>query len=318
MVRFLLVLACCITTVCTAQPDYPAKPIRIINPYSPGGGSDVVTRSLGEALRERIKQPIVVESRAGASGMIGANACKNSPPDGYTFCILLSDILVINPYIYKNISYTNADFLPITSLVNIDALVLARQKLSANNLTELVAEAKKPGSKLTWGTHGIGSSSHLLMEKMNQSQKIDLTNVPYQGSTPANVAVLADQVDVTMTAYGLVAQHIAKGSMKPLGVLGKSRVALLPGVPTLSEQGIDFKGQLWYGLFAPKGTPEAIVQLINREINVILQDPNFVAKSLAPLGFSPSGSTPAELADRVRVDSLEWGGLAKSLNLNLD
>lgn len=302
-----------------AQEVYPSRPIRIINPFPAGGAADVIVRNIGEALGPRLKQPVFVENRTGAAGMIGAQACKSAAPDGYTFCILLSDILVIYPHIYKNISYDAVkDFAPVVSLANVDTIIAAGGSVPAKDLKELAAWAKASRRTLTWSSYGNGSSSHLLLEQVAKSLGVPITNVPYQGGAPANAALLAGHVDLTLSAYGNLAQQVAVGAVKPMATLNRKRLAALPDTPTLGEQGVEFKAQLWQALFAPKGTPPAAIQTINAAVNEILRDPAFVARSMAPGGYSVTGGTPAELDEIVRQDGSEWGALAKSLNLRLD
>lgn len=318
--KTLLALAFCLaSTAAIAQEAWPSRPIRIINPYPAGGASDVIARSIGEVLAQRLKQPVIVENRTGAAGQIGANACRSAPPDGYTFCILLSDILVIHPYVYKSLQYdVNRDFVPVVSLAAVDVVILAGGKSPAKDLKEFAAASRSEKKPLTWSTFGTGSSAHLLLEQISRSLGVEITNVPYQGGAPANAALLGGQVDMTLSGYGIVAQHVTAGSLKPLAVLGSKRIAALPSTPTLSEQGVDFKAQLWQALLAPRGTPAMVVNTMNAQINEILRDPAFVAKHFTPGGYTVTGGTPDDLSETVRQDSAEWGALAKTLNIKLD
>lgn len=302
-----------------AQEAYPSKPIKFIVPYSPGGASDVIARAVGEQLTQRFKQPVIVESRTGAAGQIGANACRQAPPDGYTFCILLTDILAIHPYTFKKLPYdVSKDFASVISLVNVDAVVIASGKSPAKDLRELAALEKKAKGRLIFGSFGTGSSAHLLLERMSRVFSVEITHVPYQGGIPANMAVMGGLVDMSLSGYGIIAQHIAAGTVKPVAVLGKMRIALLPNTPTLSEQGIDSKAELWQALFAPKGTPASVINTINAAINEILRDPAFVARHLTPGGYTVTGGSPADLDETIRQDSAEWSAIAKALNLSLE
>lgn len=302
-----------------AQSDFPSKPIRILNPYPPGGASDVIARSIGERLTQKLKQPVIVDSRTGASGMIGAAACKAAPPDGYNYCILFSDILVVNPYIYKKVAYNvDRDFVPVVDLVNIDSMVTVRSSLGINSLQELVEYARKNPGKLTWASVGQASSPHLIMEKVAQTANVQINHIPYQGAGPGTMAMLGGQIDASMTGYGNVAPYVQQGTIKPLAVLGNTRLPLLPNVPTLREEGVGFTGQLWQALFAPAGTPAQAIEVMNKTINEVLADPAYVKQHLAPLGFSVSGGSPGDLRDRVRREQGQWGDLAKALNLSLE
>lgn len=302
-----------------AQDAYPSRPIRIINPFPAGGAADVIARSIGEQLATRLKQPVVVDNRTGAGGRIGAQACKAAPPDGYTFCLLLSDILVIHPHIYKSIPYDVArDFTPVVPVVNVNTFVVVGGASPANDLKDLAAAARAGRKTLTWSTFGTGSSSHLLLEQVSRSLGMEITNVPYQGGAPANAALLAGQVDMTLTDYGTVSQHMATGALKPVATFSKRRLPFLPNTPTLTEQGVDFKAQIWQALFAPAGTPPSAIGMVNAAVNEILRDPAFVARVMTPAGYTVTGGTPADLAESVRQDSAEWGALARALNVRLD
>lgn len=302
-----------------AQPDYPQKPLRIIVPYPVGGAADVISRHIGQVLTRRTNQPVIIENRGGASGMIGATACKRAPADGYTFCMLFSDILAINPFIFKNIAYdAEKDFAPVVHVVNVDGVIVAPTAMPANNLRELIAYAKANPGKINWASIGVGSSPHLVLEKINKSAGVDMKHVPYQGGGPVTTALMANEVDVTMSGYGLVAPHIKGGKMKAFAALGAKRSPLIPDIPTLAEQGVDFTGTLWLGLFAPAGTSATQVNVINKLVNETLTDQTFVQQNLSPGGYAPTGGSPQALSERVRKDQQEWGSLAKGLNLALE
>ena len=313
----LVMAACCLTA--HAQADFSHKPIRFIVPYPAGGAADAISRALGSVLTKRLNQTIVVDNKGGASGMIGATACKTAPADGYNYCMLFSDIVAINPFVFKRIAYdSQKDFVPVIHVVNVDGVVVVPTSLPANNLKELAAYAKANPGKLNWASIGVASSPHLVLEKFNKTMGTDIKHIPYQGGGPVTAALLANQVDATMSGYGLLAPHIKAGTMKALGALGAQRSPLIPTIPTLAEQGVDFTGQIWLALFAPTGTPNAQIDLLNKHINEILADPAFVAQNLTPGGYAPTGGTPKALADRVRSDQQQWGDLARSLNLALD
>lgn len=302
-----------------AQADYPSKPVRVIVPYPVGGAADTIARHVGQVLTRRTGQPVIIENRSGASGMIGATACKLAPADGYTFCMLFSDIVAINPFIFSKIAYdVDKDFAPVVHVVNVDGVIVAPAAFPPNTLKEFIEYSKANPGAVNWASIGVGSSPHLLLEKINKSAGTDVKHVPYQGGGPVTVALLANQVHVTMSGYGLVAPHIKSGKMKTFGALGTKRSSLIPDIPTLVEQGVDFTGELWLGLFAPAGTSPAQIDVINRHVNAIIADPGFVQQNLSPGGYAPTGGPPQALTERVRRDRQEWGGLAKALNLSLD
>lgn len=321
--KLLNIIVICAAAVCLnpsadAQNNYPTKPIKIINPYAPGGSSDQLARVIAEKLSGSLHQPVIVENRTGASGMIGATACKQAAADGYTICILFSDILAINPYIYKNISYASKDFVSIVGLATVDTLVVTRPSLGVTSIKGLESAAKNSASPLSFSTAGVGSSPHLIGERIAKSFKVDFNEVPYQGTAPAVIALLGGQVDATMTTYSVASQHIASGKLVPIAVLGDRRLPSLPSIATLTEQGIVFDGRVWQGFFAPAGTPKKVVNQLNEAVNKILKDPEFVQLQLRANGFTAMGGSPEDLDRRVTIDGEIWGNLAKSLNLKLD
>ncbi len=309
-------LAACFSVF--AQSPWPSRTIRIINPYPPGGSSDQLVRPIAEKLAAALRQPVIVENKAGASGMIGATACKQAPADGYTLCILFSDILAINPYIYKTISYASKDFVPIVGLAKVDALVVTRPSLGITSMKTLEQAARARPGQLSFSSAGVGSSPHLIGEQISKSFRVEFNHVPFQGTAPAVVALLGGQVDATMTTYSVASQHITGGKLIPLAVLGDKRLAALPNVPTLTEEGVPFEGQVWQGLFAPAGTSERVITLLNNAVNTVLSDPEFIRAQLTANGFTAMGGPPQELQRRVNIDGAVWGGLAKNLNLKLE
>lgn len=299
--------------------DFPTRPIRIIVPYAPGGATDVIARSLGEALSRRIGKSVVVENRAGAGGIIGVNVCRSASPDGYTYCMLLADSIVIQPNFYKKLPYDPlTDLAPVIPVVNVGAVVATTNRYHAKTLKDLADEIKKSGGPANFGSHGPGTSAHLALELISRSMSVPITHVPYQGGGHVIAAMLGKQVDMTTTAYGILAQHIAKGTFNPIAVVGRGRLALLPNTPTLKEQGMEFEAEVWQGLFAPKNTPKDAIEFMNTEVNKVLRDTAFIEGSLAPQGFLPLGGSPSEFALTIKRDAAAWGGLAKPLNLVLD
>lgn len=317
--KMLLPLLLALTTITAfAQADFSAKPLRIISPYPPGGAADALARQIAAPLGKRLNQSVVVENKPGAGGSIGATACKSSPPDGYTYCMFLTDIVALNPYTFKRLAYdADRDFAPVASVASLE-LVIVGPAAGPGTLKEALAYAKANPGKLNWGSFGIGTSAHLLLEKIKKSAGVDIQHIPYQGGGPAVNAVLSGEVQLTMLAAAQAQPHIQSGKMKPLAALGGRRLATFPEVPTLAEQGIDFNSTLWLGLFAPVGVSAAHVAVVNRTVNEILSDPSFVQQVLVPAGYLPIPGTPQAFTERVKRDQLEWGSIARGLNLALE
>jgi tripartite-type tricarboxylate transporter receptor subunit TctC len=301
-----------------AADNFPSRPIKMIVVYPAGGGADILARALSDAVQKSTGQPLVVENRPGANGMIGTSACKNSAPDGYTYCMVLSDVLTINPFIYKQVPYNaEKDLLPVSSIANVVGVFTTHKDVPVSNLKELAAYSHAQKGKTNWGTWGVGSSAHLVMTYINKSMGADLVHVPYQGVPQIITALLSKEIDSTMILYGPMAPYIESGRLKPLAVLSDKRLPQLPNVPTAVEQGMNFPSTLWYGVFAPAGVPQATVDRMNAILNKAITDPA-VAKTFETQGFIGLGESPSVFAQRIARDRNVWGPLAKSLNLSLD
>lgn len=307
------------TTVPSHGSDaYPSKPIRMIVVYPPGGGADVLSRTLGEVVSRLSGQPFIVENRAGANGMIGTAACKNSPADGYTFCMVISDAVTVNPYIYSKVPYdVDKDLAPVASIATVVGVFAVNSSLPATNLKELAAYSAANSGKVNFGTWGVGSAAHLVMAELNRSMGSSLVNVPYQGVPQIVNALLAREVDSTMIFYGPLAQHFQGGKLRPIAVLSEKRLPQLPDVQTTQEQGFGLASTLWYGVFAPAKTAPQQVKQFNELLNKALADPT-VVKTLDVQGLLPLADTPEGFAQRIAQGRKAWGEVARSLKLSLD
>jgi len=302
----------------SAQDAFPSKPIKMLVVYPPGGGGDILARTLSEAVSKLAGQPMVVENRPGAGGMIGTAACKNAAADGYTYCMVLSDIVTINHHIFKKVPYdVDRDLRPVASIASVPVVVFVNKSNPANNMRDFAAYSRQNKGKVNWASWGMGTSAHIFMAHYNKAQDADFTHVPYQGVPQILNAVLSNEVDSSMVLYGPLAQYLEKGEIKPIGVLAEKRLKQLPNVPTVNEQGLNFSPTLWYGIFAPAATPNAIVERMNSIFNTAMADPA-VAKFLDGQGFSPLPDSPKGFGERVKKDRDGWGPVAKSLNLALD
>ncbi len=301
-----------------AADAYPSKPIKMIVVYPPGGGADVLSRTLGEVVGRISGQPLVVENRAGANGMIGTAACKNAPPDGYTFCMVISDAVTVNPYIYSKVPYdVDKDLAPVASIATVVGVFAVNSSVPATNLKELAAYSAANRGKVNFGTWGVGSAAHLVMAEMNRSMGSTLVNVPYLGVPQIVSSLLTKEVDSTMIFYGPLAQHFQSGKLRPIAVLSERRLPQLPDVQTTQEQGFSLASTLWYGVFAPSKTPPHQIKQFNELLNRALADAA-VVRTLDAQGLLPLADTPEGFALRITQGRKAWGEVARSLKLSLD
>ena len=282
--------------------SYPAKPIRIIVAYPPGGGTDVLARLVGKFLNDSIKQSVVIENRAGANGGIGRDLVAQSPADGYTLLAIAA-----GPLDESNLKQFAA-----VSLFAAPAYTLViHPSVNATNVKELVALAKAQPGKFAYGSTGGGAASHLAAELFKAMAGIDLLHVPYKGVGNAVTDLLGGQVQVMVAPTQSVTGHVKSGKLRALAVTGSKRLATLPEVPTLAEAGVPgYEAVGWFGLMAPVATPRDIVTMLNREINRILQLPD-VKTRLLELGAEPASLSPEQFIDFIRSDNAKWEKLIK-------
>jgi tripartite-type tricarboxylate transporter receptor subunit TctC len=279
------------------QPSWPTKPITLIVPYAPGGVLDGLMRPLAQRLSASLGQPVIVENKAGANTAIGTAACAKSEPTGYTFCANGSSVW-ITALLQKSLPYNPVtDLVPVTNMVFVDGLIVANASAPFNNLREMVAYARANPGKLNFGSFGEGSTGHMYMEWVKNRTDIDVVHVAYKGAAPVIQAVLANEVQMTYMATGAVLQHIKSGRMKAIVAPAPQRSPFLPDVPTIAEEGFDFKPSAWFGLFAAARTPRPIVERMQAEVHKILFDPAFRESVLAPQFYTPVGSTSQEFTE---------------------
>ena len=305
MVATLMVSILCAPTFAQAQA-YPTKPIRIIVPYPPGGGIDVLSRVLGERLSQRLGQPVLVDNRPGGGTILAAEQAARATPDGYTLMVTTDATLSVNPYLYSKLPYDPVkDFAPITQLVLLNQLLLANPAVPANSLKELIAYAKAHPGKLNYASYGSGSQPHLAMEMLKSQAGIDIVHVPYKGIPQAVPAAIAGEVQLTFSGAASSQAYLKAGRLKALAVGGKNRLALLPDVPTFAEAGFpDVPANAWFGLFAPAATPRDIVIKLHAETVRILRDPEFMQKEITAKGYQLVASTPEEFTAFLVTDSV--------------
>ncbi len=297
--------------------DFPSRPIRLIVPFAPGGGTDIVGRTIGQKLTEAWKQPVVVENRAGGNGTIGANLVAKSPPDGYTLSMITSSHSV-------NVSLQGSkhpydlleDFAPISQVTRQPYVLVLNPRVPVKSLQELIALARSNPGKLTYGSSGIGGTSHLSGALFCSLAEIQMTHVPYRGGAPAMTDVVAGQIDMLFST--LLQSHglIQAGKLRPLAVTTATRSPALPKLPTMEEGGVPrYEVTPWYGMVAPAGTPPAIVNKLNREIVRIVHLPEVIQK-MATDGSEPVGSTPEQFAAHIKSEVEKWQDLIRKTGIH--
>jgi tripartite-type tricarboxylate transporter receptor subunit TctC len=298
-----------------AQP-YPSRPIVLVVPYPAGGSADILARTVGQKLGERLGQPIVVENKAGAGTAIGAKAVAGAQPDGYTLLLGTVSSQAINPAMNKVGYDPLRDFAAVAPLASIPFVLVAHHSLPANSIAELIALSKSSPGQISYASAGVGTSNHLAGELLASAAQISLLHVPYKGSAPALNDVMAGHVPLMFDLLATALPAVQAGKLKALAVTGKSRTPLLPGVPTAIESGLkDFEVSAWFGVFAPAGTPAAIVDRLNAEITAELQLPE-MQKRLRDLGADPETGTPESYSRYVRSEAGKWAEVVKKAGLS--
>jgi tripartite-type tricarboxylate transporter receptor subunit TctC len=291
--------------------SYPAKPIRIIAPYTAGGAVDIVARAVGQELSKRLGQPVVVENKVGAGSNIGSDLVAKSAPDGYTL-LLASPANAINMSLYRTMSYsTQRDLVPVAMIGGISSVLIVHPDFPAKTVAELVAMAKaKPGS-IYYGSGGPGTSEHLAGEMFKVMTGADITHVPYKGGSAALMDVIGGQVSLMFSNQLQAMPYIKSGKVRVLGVADKQRSPSIPEAPTFAELGYpDYLVAVWWGIMAPHGTPKEIVTLLNREIVASLQSPELKAR-LDSMGAYTAGGSPEQFGTFVNSEILRWGRVVK-------
>jgi tripartite-type tricarboxylate transporter receptor subunit TctC len=314
-----LALAACIPLAAAAQA-WPSKPLRMLVPFAPGGGTDYAARMVGKHLSERLGQQVVIENRAGANGIIALEALKSAAPDGYTLATATNGPLVINPSIYLKLPYDPLrDFAAIGSLVSFPLLLVVHPSVPAKNVSELIALAKaKPGA-LTYSSPGVGNGGHLAGELFASMAHVELTHVPYKGTAPAATALLAGEVSLAFSSIPTVLPHVRAGKLRALAVGNASRVPSLPEFPTIAESGAEsglrgYEAFSWAGVIAPAGTPREVVLRLNREIVAILGQQD-VVEQLGNDGTIPTPDTPEHFAAYIKSELEKWTAIVKLANI---
>ncbi|MDE2607042.1 MAG: tripartite tricarboxylate transporter substrate binding protein [Burkholderiales bacterium] len=306
-----LALACAaIALPAAAQSDYPTKPIKWVVGYPPGGTTDLLARLMGQYLSVKLGQQIVIENRAGGGNNIGTEYAIRSPADGYTL-FLVNPANAINATLYPRLNFNFLeDMAPVAGIVRVPNVMTVTKKFPANTVQEFIDYAKKNPGKVNMASSGAGTSVHLSGELFKYMTGIDMKHVPYKGAGPAINDLIGGQVDVLFDNMPSIIGHIRAGSVRALGVTSAQRSPALPDVPSISETVPGYEASAWFGMSVPKGTPRAIVDRLNKEVNAALADPVMKAK-LADLGGVPIPGTPEEFWALHRMETEKWAKIVK-------
>jgi tripartite-type tricarboxylate transporter receptor subunit TctC len=300
------------------QAQYPAKPVRIVVPYPPGGTVDVVARNLAQQLTVQTGQQFIVDNRAGANGTIGSDFVSKAAPDGYTLLVQAS-IFVINPLFLKNVPYdVQRDFTPVANIGSVPLLVTAHPSVPAANLREFVALVRANPDKYTFATTGLGSAGHLTEEVIKRDAGLAILIVPYKGAGPALTDIVGGQVSALADPLPSSFPHVKGGRLKALAVTSRARIAFMPEVPTMAESGFPgFEMLSWYGLWAPPGLPKDVLDRLAAETAKAAKSAEMQEK-LASQGFIPDGSGAAAFAAYVKDEIAKYAKIVKDANIKVD
>ena len=321
--RLMMTMACCLGAalalpVIAAQPeakDYPQRPIRLIDPYAPGGGSGVVARLVTAKLSDAWGKQVVIDNRPGASGAIGTEIAMRALPDGYTLLMGTSGSIAISPNMNKVPYEPLKDLIPITQTSGQSMLLVVHPSVPINSVKDLLAAAKAQPKKLTFASSGTGGSGHLAAELFQSIAKVSLIHVPYKGNGPAVFAVLSAEVQLGFNNILAVLPHVNGGKLKAIAVTSPKRAAAVPNVPTLAESGVTgYEATSWNGIFAPAKTPRPIINKVHGEVVKALNLPD-VREKLVAMGSDPVGSTPEEFYAHIKVELERWGKVIRDNNI---
>ena len=298
---------------------YPAKPVKVVVPFAPGGGADVVARLVFARVSAKLGQSFVIENRGGAGGIVGTDAVAKAPADGYTLLLGQTGPNALNPSLFAKIPYDPVtDFAPVVQLTAYPYVIVVHPSVPANTFAELLALAKAKPGQLSFGTAGTGSSAQLAAELFMRTTGTSMTHVPYKGAGPALADTVAGVLTMTFGDMASSTPLITGGRLRGLAVTGPKRTVLLPNVPTVSESGYPgFEAQAWHGVYAPAGTPQEIVDKLNKEIAAVLAEPE-VRERLLKDGIEPVGASPAAFGAYTREEIRKWGAIVRAANIRLE
>ncbi|OFZ97347.1 MAG: hypothetical protein A3H35_13285 [Betaproteobacteria bacterium RIFCSPLOWO2_02_FULL_62_17] len=315
-----LVLGVASSAAAQAPAGYPSKPVRLIAPFAAGGATDVLTRLVAAELQQDLKQPFVVENRAGAGGNIGMEAIARAAPDGYTLGIGSGATMAVNPTLYKSLPFdTVKDFTPVQILVRVPHVLAVNKDLPPGTMGELIAYAKANPGKLSFGSPGSGTSAHLYGELFKRTVGVDMTHVPYKGGNQMRTDLIGGTLQLAFTTLVDAQKLVLAGQIKGIAIIAQRRVPGLPKLPTFAELGIArFDSENWFGVITGAGVPRDIVLFLNRRIAAIQGRPDYRAR-LAPTGLEAAQpQTPEEFAQFIAGEENKWGTIVKELGVQVN
>ena len=319
--RLIAIATALLGTVGTAHAadDYPNRTIRIIVPFVPGGVTDTSARAVSDKLSARLGQQVAIDNRPGSNGNIGTELVARSPADGYTLLLGFDGTLVINPHVYARVPFdTLRDFAPVTKLGDAALILVAHPGVPARTFAELVALSKARPGTLSYGTSGTGSTPHVAGELLKLRTGIDMLHIPYKGGGQAMADAVGGQLPLVFTAIATAQQYVRNGRVRGIAVANASRSPSLPEVPTFIESGVaGFETYSWTGILAPARTPRPIIERLQREVALVLQDPE-VRERYAVLGIEPVGNSPDRFTEQIRADLARWAGVVKQAGIRLE
>jgi tripartite-type tricarboxylate transporter receptor subunit TctC len=320
ILRALIATLAALLLVPAGAQDFPSGPVRLVVPYPPGGGVDGMARPIAERLSRLWGKTVVVDNKPGGSTIIGTDAVAKSTPDGLTLLFTSDSSITSNPHLFAKLPFDPIkDLIPVTQLIDLHQMVVVHPSVSANTMQELVLLAKAKPGQLNYGSYGAGSQPNLLFESLRVQTGATITHIPYKGLAPALAATLAGEVQMTLGGAATSGGYISTGRMKPLAIGRSERLKQYPDVPTLREAGFpDIDPRSWFGIFAPRGTPKAIVEKIRNDVVSVITEPEFDAREITGKGYTGVGSTPDEFAKFVETDLAYKGKMIKSAGIKVE
>jgi tripartite-type tricarboxylate transporter receptor subunit TctC len=299
--------------------DYPNQTVKIIVPFPPGGGVDVVARMIAPRLSESLGQSVIIENRGGAGGSVGATAVAQSPHDGYTLLLGTGSTHGTNPLVYAKLNYDPVrDFAPVALITSAPLMLVANNDVPVKSAADLIALAKAKPGQLSFGSYGTGSNNHLIAELLNSMAAIQTNHIPYRGSAPMMTDLIGGRIQFAFDGVATTVGYIRSGTVRALGVSSAKRSQVLPDEPTIAEQGVPgFDAVAWFALFAPAGTPKEVIDLLNSKVNDALKAAE-VKEGFLRAGNEPVGGSPDVLAARVQSELQKWTTIVREKNIHID
>jgi tripartite-type tricarboxylate transporter receptor subunit TctC len=317
--RSILLALCLALTQAALAQNYPNRPIKIVVPFPPGGGSDPVARIVGAKVSESLGQPVVIENRPGANGTVGNEFVAKAAPDGYTLLLGAAGSLTVAPHVYKKVQFdTFKDFEPISLAGTVPFILAVNPNVPANTLPELTAYAKANHGRLNFGSSGTGGLPHLAGEIYKRMAGVEIVHVPYKGGGPAITGLLTGDVQILFSDVGLMVPLLKAGKIKAIAVTSEDRSAAAPDVPTMKESGLpEYQVSTWWGFLAPAGTPRPIIDVLNAEVRKALTDPD-VKQRFAAMWVDTAPTTTEQFAARMRRESDKWAQVVKDAKVEAE